>query len=258
MEWEGSITVITGASRGIGRAIAEAAAARGARVGLIARSKDELDQVLADAGGDGAVAVADAAERDQVEAAVDAIARELGPVDILVNNAGFGAYGTVWETDPSVYERLIRVNYLGTVYATKAVLPSMLERRRGHIVTIASIAGRIGAPFEAGYSASKFAVAGFTEALSLEVAHLGIGVSMVDPGPVDTAFFDARGVPYQRTKPKPVTPEAVAADVIAAVEKGRGETFIPRWLRFPHALKAVAPRLFRLGTLRDFRKELPR
>src|SRR5436189_239119 len=139
--WRDAVVVITGSSRGIGRCVALAAAKRGAKLGLIARSKAELDAVLAETGGNGAVATADITDRAEVDQAVAALVNELGPVDILVNNAGAGAYAAFLQTDVEVFERLMRLNYLGTVYATKAVLPSMVERGKGHIVNISSIAG---------------------------------------------------------------------------------------------------------------------
>ncbi|HVL33119.1 MAG TPA: SDR family NAD(P)-dependent oxidoreductase [Actinomycetota bacterium] len=255
MRWNGSVAVVTGASRGIGRAVAREAAQRGARVGLIARSKDELEALAREIEG-ASIASADVAVRSEIEEAIGQIARELGPIDILVNNAGIGAYGPVADTEPDVFEQLIRVNYFGTVYATKAVLPSMLDRGRGHIVNVSSIAGRIGAPLEAAYSASKFAVAGLTEALAMEVARRGIGVSMVDPGPVRTSFFDARGVPYQMKMPRPVSPESVARRVVKAVEGNILEQYVPRWLRFPVILKTLVPPLYRSGTLRQFKDKL--
>lgn len=256
MKWSGSVAIITGASRGIGAAVARAAAARGARVGLIARSKADLEAVLGACEAPGAIAAADVAERVEVEEAIASLERELGPTGILVNNAGIGSYGSVAGTEVEIFEKLMRVNYLGTIYPTKAVLPGMLERKNGHIVNIASIVARLGAPLEAAYSATKFAVAGLTEALAMELHAKGIGVSMIHPGPVDTDFFDARGVPYRRKFPKPVSPDAVAALVIKAVERDKAEQYIPRWLRFPVAMKVLAPSLYRKGTLRDFRDEL--
>jgi short-subunit dehydrogenase len=253
--WDGSVAVITGASRGIGRSVALAAARRGARLGLIARSKDELDAVLAETGATGAVAAADITDRDAVTAAIASLVGALGPVDILVNNAGAGGYSSFVDTDVEVFERLMRLNYLGTVYVTKAVLPSMIERRSGHIVNISSIAGRIGTPFESAYSASKFAVTALTEALDVEVRPLGIGVSMVNPGPVQTDFFDARGVPYARKSPKPVTPERVARAVIAAVDHGRLELMVPGVLHGAVVTRHLLPPLFRWGTARAFKNE---
>jgi 3-oxoacyl-[acyl-carrier protein] reductase len=256
VRWDGSVAVITGASRGIGRQIALAAARHGARLGLVARSRNELETVLTETGGRGAVATADIGERDEVEAAIAALAAELGPIDILVNNAGVGSWSAVADTDVEVYERLMRLNYLGTVYATKAVLPSMLERGRGHIVNVGSIAGRIGAPFEAAYSASKFAVSGFTECLAVEVHSRGVGVSMVNPGPVQTDFFDARGVPYARKTPKPVPASDVADAVIAAVEKDRLEQFVPGYLRSANTARHLLPGVYRWGTAKAFKDEL--
>jgi short-subunit dehydrogenase len=252
MKWNGSVVLITGASRGIGKEIAIAAAKRGARVGLMARSKDELNDVLAACGGNGAVAVGDVAERAQTEGAMAALQRELGPADILVNNAGIGAYGPVVETPIDMIEKMMRVNYFGTVYATKAVLPGMIERGRGHLVMIASIAGRIGAPLEAGYSASKFAMVGFAEALAMEVKRKGIGLSIIDPGPVETHFTEARGAPFASNTPKPVQPDAVAALVMRAVERNKMEKFIPSWLGPAFAFKTLVPPAYRVGTMKTF------
>jgi short-subunit dehydrogenase len=252
MKWNGSVVLITGASRGIGREIAVAASKRGARVGLMARSKDELAEVLDACGGNGAIAVCDVADRTQTESAIDALQRELGPAGILVNNAGIGAYGPVVETDVETHERMMRVNYFGTVYVTKAVLPGMIERGRGHIVMIASIAGRIGAPLEAGYSASKFAMVGFSEALSMEIKRKGVALSIIDPGPVETHFTEARGVPFADNTPKPVKPEAVASLVIRAVEKHKAEKFIPSWLGPAYVFKTLVPPAYRIGTMKTF------
>ena len=257
MEWNGSIAFITGASRGIGREVARQAVAKGAQVGLISRSEDELRELLAEVGGRGAVAVADVADRAQTDEAFAKLAGELGPADILVNNAGVGAFGAVADTDIDTFERLMRINYLGTVYATKAVLPGMLERRRGHIVNVASIAGRIGAPLEAAYSATKFAVVGLSEAMMIELAPRGVGVSMVNPGPVETEFFNARGVPYQRKTPKPLSAKRVARDVIDVVERNKLETYLPRWLRQAVVSRVLFPPFFKAGTLRAFKGQLP-
>jgi short-subunit dehydrogenase len=144
----------------------------------------------------------------------------------------------------------MRINYLGTVYATLAVLPTMTSRGRGHIVNVASVAGRLGAPDEAAYSASKFAVVGFSESLTAEVDRFGVTVSLVNPGPVDTEFANTRGVPFQRTFPRPVRPERVADAIIRAVETDRFEQSIPRWLQMGSVVRAISPTLYRRGLLR--------
>jgi len=256
MEWSGAVAVVTGASRGIGREVARQAALKGARVGLVARSKPDLEAVLKEIGGRGAVATADVADRQATEQALAQLTAELGPVDILVNNAGIGSYGRVSDLPVDEFERVMDVNYFSCVYATKAVLPSMLARRRGHIVNLASIAGRIGAPMEAAYSASKFAMVGFTEALAFEVAPLGIGVSMVNPGPVETDFFDTRGHAYEGNFPKPVSARRVADAVIEVVESGGLERVIPRALRPAVVFRHMAPPIYRRGTARVLSKQL--
>jgi 3-oxoacyl-[acyl-carrier protein] reductase len=252
---EGSVALVTGASRGIGRATARALHQRGAAVGLLARSEAELTALAAELGGRTAVAVADVADAAAVDAAVASLVGALGPVDVLVNNAGVGAYASVLEEDPTTHERLMRVNYLGTVHPTLAVLPAMAARRRGHIVNVASIAGRVGAPFEAAYSASKFAVVGWSEALAAEMAPLGVRVSLVNPGPVATSFTDARGVPFQRSVPRPIAAEQVAAAIVHAVEHDRFEQTLPRWLRIAPIVRAVAPNLYRRSIVQSTRKE---
>jgi short-subunit dehydrogenase len=254
--WDGKVVVITGATRGIGRAVADAVASRGARVGLVARTERELTHALEEVGGRGAVAVADVGDRAQVTSALASLEAALGPPDVLVANAGIGAYGPFVDIDPDDIDRLVRVNVLGLLHTVRAAAPGMVARGGGHIVTIGSIAGRIGAPFEATYSATKFGVVGFTEALAVELSPYGVGVSMVNPGPVETDFFEARGHRYERSRPKPVTAAAVAADVVAVVEKRKLERIIPRSLGPAVVVRHLLPPVFLRGTRATFRKEL--
>jgi short-subunit dehydrogenase len=256
MDLTGAVVAVTGASRGIGEAVAKAAAARGARVGLIARSSADLDGVLGALRTEGVAVTADVADREATVDAIERVEAALGPLDVLVANAGIGAYGPFVDSSYVELERLVRVNVLGTMYAIRAALPGMIARRRGHIVTIGSIAGRIGSPFEAAYSATKFAGVGLTEALAVEVAPYGVAVSLVNPGVVATDFGEARGHPYDRDRPKPISADEVAASVIAAIEGDSAESYVPRAFRAAVGTRHLLPPLFRWGTARTFRDEL--
>jgi short-subunit dehydrogenase len=250
MRWDGAVALVTGASRGIGREVARQAAERGAQVGLVARSASDLDEVLTSIGGRGVAVPADVADPDQVADAARRVEAALGPLDVVVANAGIGAYGPFAAVSTEEIERLTRVNWLGTAHLVRAVLPGMVERRRGHVVVVASVAGRMAAPQEALYSATKFAQVGLAEALEVELAPYGIGVSVVNPGPVATDFAAARGHPYDRRFPRPLAPEKVAAAVVDAVEHGQAERFLPRWFRPALVTRVLAPPLYRWGARR--------
>ncbi|MCL4313866.1 MAG: SDR family NAD(P)-dependent oxidoreductase [Actinobacteria bacterium] len=256
--WNDKVVVITGASRGIGKAIAVLLGQRGATLGLISRSQAQLEDVLVQAGNHGAVAPADVADRHALENALNSLRIALGDPDVLINNAGIGHYGSVADAPPEVYEQLMSVNYFGTVWATKAVLPSMISRGSGEIVNIASIAGKLAAPFEAAYSATKFAVVGFTEALAIELSGTGVNVHMVNPGPVDTNFFEARGNSYQRSFPPMVDARTVALTVERVVRTGKMQEAVPRWLDIGPAAKGLFPSLYLWGAKQVFRPEIAR
>ncbi len=258
MDWQESVVVVTGASQGIGAAVARAVSARGARVGLIARDADALRGLAESLPGQTMPAPADVADEPALVAALTGVTDALGPIDVLVTSAGVGAYGPFVDTAPETFRHLMEVNYFGTLHALRAVLPSMLERRRGHLLAVASVAGRVAVPLESAYSASKFAVVGLLESVGAEVESAGVGVTLVDPGPVATNFFERRGEPYARRWPRPVPPEAVADAALHAVERGRDEVFVPRWLGLAHAAKTLAPALYRVGTRRDVARELAR
>jgi short-subunit dehydrogenase len=251
MRWDGATVVVTGASRGIGRSIATAAAAKGARLGLVARSADALASLRAELGGTVAVATADLTNRHQLEQAWSTLVKDIGPVDILVNNAGVGIWGPFVDTLEDDVDAVISLNLVAAMQLTRLALPDMIRRRRGHIVNIGSIAGRVGVPFEATYSASKFGLAGFTEALSVEVRSFRVGVSMINPGPVATEFCaDARWPRYAASRPRPVPAGRVASAVVAAVERGDVERVVPRWLRVADVVRTVAPSLYAAGAKR--------
>jgi 3-oxoacyl-[acyl-carrier protein] reductase len=179
---EGKVAAITGASRGIGAAVARMLADQGVKLGLASRSGDDL-------GIDGAVAQScDVRAPSQVDAFVAATVGRFGRLDILVANAGVGAYGPFLELSPEHLDEMIDVNLKGTLYAVRAALPHLLGAGEGDIVTIASEAGRRGLPNEAVYCASKFGQVGFTRALDHELREHGIRCTNVCPGGVATGF----------------------------------------------------------------------
>ncbi len=181
-ELAGKVAVVTGASRGIGAAVARALAAEGVKLGLASRSGDDL-------GIEGAVALpTDVRDRAQVQALVDATVERHGGLDILVANAGVGAYGPLVELDPTHLDEMIDTNVKGVLYVTAAAVPHLIARGGGDVVSVASEAGRRGLPNEAVYCASKFAQVGFTRALDHELRPHGIRCTNVCPGGVATDF----------------------------------------------------------------------
>ena len=256
MKLRDKTVLITGASRGIGAELARQAVAKGSRVGLLARTQSDLDRMHEELGPACATAAADIVDREQVHSAVAKITAELGPIDLLVVNAGIGLYGAFIDADIDDIDRVMRINYMGSVNVLKAVLPSMVERRQGHVAVIGSISGRMGSPFEAAYSASKFALTGLTEGLSVELAPFNINVTLVSPGPMTTSFFDARGHAYDRPRPRPQSPEHVAALTLRAIERNRRDIFASAFMRQALISKTLMPPLFRLGSARAFAKEL--
>ena len=248
MDWNDAVVVVTGGSSGIGLEVGREAARRGARVGLLARRADDLARACDTLSGTRhAYAAADVGDREQLTAALATLSDRLGAISVLVCNAGVGAYGPFRATAADDTERLFRTNVFGAIDATRAVVDGMVERRGGHIVFVGSIAGHVGVPLEALYCATKFALSGFADALAVELAPHGVGVSLVSPGPVDTKFFAARGHPYARSRPRPVPAQRVASAVISAIEHRRGEVIVPARLRVAVAVRALAPSLYRWG-----------
>ena len=204
---KGKVAVVTGASRGIGAAVARQLSAAGVSVGLASRSGDDL-------GLDNAIGLrCDVTDPTQVDAAVAATVERFGQLDILVANAGVGAYGPFLELSAEHLEEMIDVNLKGTIYAVRAALPHLLESGAADIVTLASEAGRRGFPGEAVYCASKFGQVGFTRALDGELREHGVRCTNVCPGGVATDFAldDGRG------RSPDVLPGMMTADDVAEV-----------------------------------------
>jgi 3-oxoacyl-[acyl-carrier protein] reductase len=198
-ELTGRTALVTGAGKGIGRAVAHALVRAGANVGLVARTGADLERVAAELraahpGARVSTAAADVADRAAVEAAAARAAAELGDVDILVNNAGVAEFGTVLDMEPEAWERMFRVNVLGTLHATRAVLPGMIARRRGDVVNVASTAGEKGAATTAAYAASKAAMLRLTESLAAEVRKHDVRVTALLPSTVNTELATSVGL----------------------------------------------------------------
>lgn len=186
---KGKVALVTGAGKGIGKAIAEALAAEGVHVGLLARTEKDVKDLAARLGAGGvrtAYATADVSNRADVEKAVASIQSDLGHIDILINNAGTATFGGFLELEPEVWEAQVRVNLFGVYYVTRAVLPQMIERKTGDIINISSTAGKSGSPVTSAYSASKFAVFGLSESLMQEVRKHNIRVTAMAPSTVVT------------------------------------------------------------------------
>jgi short-subunit dehydrogenase len=240
--------LVTGASAGIGHAAAARFAAKGAKVLVHGRDPDRTGGVAREVGGRALIADLNSpADRQRLATeALDAFGR----VDVLVNNAGFGYFGRVSAMPVDVIRRLVEVDLLASIELTRDLLPGMVEQKRGAICFVTSIAGRTGVAGEAVYSATKAGLDAFAESLRGETAGSGVNISVVVPGVVDTGFFDTRGSPYTRTRPRPIPADAVADAVVRAVERDRAEEWRPRWLRIAPTVRALAPGSFRRLAIR--------
>jgi short-subunit dehydrogenase len=223
MDLDGSRTLLTGATGGLGRAIAVALAARGARLVLSSRKPEELEALIAQLEGDGHRAVVSDLS---VEGAGEKLAAEAGEVDLFVANAGLPGTGRIEQRSTEELVRVLHVNLEAPIRTTRALLPGMLERRRGHFVYISSLAGKAASPRSAMYNATKFGLRGFALGFRQDLHGSGVSASLVLPGFIREAgmFADAK------TKPPPGvgtgTPEQVGAAVVNAVEQDRAEIVV--------------------------------
>lgn len=186
---KGKNALITGAGKGIGKAVAKLLAAEGVNVALVARTEKDLHDVAAELKSTGVkvvYATADVADRTSVETAISKLTSELGSIDILINNAGIGKFGKFLELEPEEWEQIIKVNLFGAYYVIRAVLPAMIARQSGDIVNISSTAGRNGAAVTSAYSASKFGMIGMSESLMQEVRKSNIRVTTLTPSTIAT------------------------------------------------------------------------
>jgi short-subunit dehydrogenase len=241
----GMTAIVTGASRGIGRALARELASRGVRVGLLARGREALDEAAEKLPGEDHIALAaDVGKRREVERAIERFAKRAEGIDILAANAGIAHYGRFADTDVERAEEMVKVNVLGTIYAVHAALPHLLERRRGHIVVTSSGAGLRAFPEAAVYGATKAADRGFAEALRHELAGTGVSVTTVYPGEVATDLHahERDVLPDWRSNDDELPAAQVATAIVDAIETDRREVAVPKIVRLL-GLNGVSPRL---------------
>jgi 3-oxoacyl-[acyl-carrier protein] reductase len=219
--------LITGAGKGIGKAIAIALAKEGVNVILVSRTQSDLDEVATEVTKLGVQSVALAADVSDIDSVNEAVAEALDKfktIDILINNAGIAAFGKILEMEPQAWERIIQVNLMGTYYTTRAVLPNMIARQTGDIINISSTAGLKGNASTSAYSASKFAVLGLTESLMQEVRKHNIRVTALTPSTVATEM--AKDLKLTDGNPETVMQAEDVAELIVAQLKLNRRVFI--------------------------------
>lgn len=252
MELRGAVVVVTGASAGIGRATAWAFASKGATVVGSARRIERLEALVAEIerrGGTASPVACDVTDFGSVEALRDRVLEFYGRCDVLVNNAGVPGGGDFLALPIEKIEQVVNTNLMGVVYGTKAFLPGMVERGSGHVVNVASLAGRFAVPGSAVYSASKHGVVAFSEALYYDMHDRGVVVTVVNPGLVATETFPHTDAIGQGRSV--MAPERIARTIVDVVRRGTGpEVSVPKVLAAAQVVRVLAPRLYRFGLMR--------
>ncbi|MCA0990934.1 SDR family NAD(P)-dependent oxidoreductase [Pseudalkalibacillus hwajinpoensis] len=244
------VVLITGASSGIGRQLAIDLAKKGAKLILVARSEEKLMEVKGLIERSGAYAPAvwtiDVGDGERVEHVLPMLLEEMPPIDVLINNAGFGKFDAFVDADMKDIEAMFDVNVIGLMRFTSHVLPGMIDAGSGHVVNIASQAGKLATPKSSGYSASKHAVLGFSNSLRMEMKEHHIQVTTVNPGPIKTNFFetaDSSGTYTKNVEKMMLSAEKVSREIISAIEKGTREVNLPGWMNAGAKLYHTAPGL---------------
>ena len=250
MRLQDAVVVITGASSGIGEATALAFAREGSRVVLAARRIDRLDALSArirDEGGQAIAVGCDVTQAEQLERLPGVVREAFGPTDVLINNAGIPGCGPFAKLTPEEIEDVVRVNILGVMLGARAFLPGMVSRGRGHIVNVASLAGRFAWPGATVYSATKHAVVAFSEALHFETERRGVHVTAVNPGFVATEGFPQGHLPSRFV----MKVDRVSGAILKVVREDIAPEYsVPRWIASFQAFRILTPPLYRWGVRR--------
>ncbi|KGP72155.1 SDR family NAD(P)-dependent oxidoreductase [Pontibacillus yanchengensis] len=236
--------VITGASSGIGERIAWHVAEAGGIPIVIARRQEKLEELVGKLPVRGYWYTCDLADPEHVRTTFQSIYKDHGQIDVLVNNAGFGVFESINDTDMKAFQSMFNVNVLGLIQCVKEVLPHMIEHNHGHIVNIASLAGKMSTPKSAGYASTKHAVIGFTNALRLEMSSYSIFVTGVNLGPVRTSFFDTAdpGGEYQASVERyMLDPDYVASRIVSHLYTSKREINMPGWMEVGAKLYQLMP-----------------
>ncbi|MGG1517387.1 SDR family oxidoreductase [Paenibacillus oryzisoli] len=247
MKVENTVVLITGASSGIGAVMASAFAAKGAIPILTARRTDKLTEIAAGIQSKCGIYEMDVTNAAQVREVVGQIIAKYGRIDILVNNAGYGIFESFVDAPLQHFEEMMDVNYMGVVRCTQAVLPHMQKAGAGHIVNVASMAGKMGTAKSTGYSATKHAVLGFTNSLRQELVGSGVGLTAINPGPIATPFFDKADPSGEYVKNISwfmLKPDKVVQTLIYAVEHNIPEKDLPFVAGLGTKLFQLFPRTF--------------
>ena len=249
--------MVTGGSSGIGAATARVLAERGWHCVLLARGEERLRGLADELGAE--AEVCDVADREQVDAVAARLSERHPAIGLLVNSAGIPGRSTFLRSEPEVIEGVIRTNYLGSVWATRAFLAALEAGRPSHVVNIVSVAGTFAWGRSGPYSASKHAQLAFSRSLTIELAPRAISVHTINPGFVETAGFpQARLLEHPLFARAVSEPALVARRVVAAIERGTVETFVPRWYRPAALIQAVAPGLLARGQAARLRRRKAR
>lgn len=260
MDFKNKVILITGASSGIGKATAIEFAKLGANIVLVARTKEKLEKVadeLKKFSVSTLICQCDISKKDQVKQMSKMVLEKFDTVDVLVNNAGFAIYGSVSDLTIDEIELQMETNYFGMIYCIKNFLPSMISKKSGHIVNVASVAASFGLPGIASYCASKFAMLGFSEGLKHELKDTGIGITVVSPIMVRTSFFDhASFEKIPKYSPTSLSSNTVAKTIVKAANSSRLEIMVPSVVRGAVWMKNTFPYLVNPILGKSFKKQL--